>query len=128
MNLKQKNIITTRRLSNTILLCGLLIVYLLPTDFLFNNPESYCLHKNLFHFDCPGCGMTRALHSLLHGHFKQAMNYNFGVIPLAFFFILNFCHNIINERYFKDLIKYVLLMLFTTLFIQYISKSISTFL
>lgn len=28
---------------------------------------------------CPGCGSTRALHQLLHGHFAEAFRYN----PLA---------------------------------------------
>ncbi len=30
---------------------------------------------------CPGCGMTRALHDLLHGHLVQALGANLFVLP-----------------------------------------------
>lgn len=38
-----------------------------------------CLSNQLFGIHCPGCGTTRALHSLLNAEFGQAIAYN----PLA---------------------------------------------
>jgi hypothetical protein len=35
-----------------------------------------CPIHELFHLQCPGCGATRALAALLHGHFAEAMNLN----------------------------------------------------
>ena len=46
-----------------------------------------CLFKLITGWDCPGCGMQRALHELLQGHFCQAWHYNqlFVVaVPYAF--------------------------------------------
>ena len=75
--------LSTRDLSTIILTAGLLTVYFLPTEFLFHNPTSFCIHKNLLHFDCPGCGMTRALYSFLHLDFNTALHLNFGIFALA---------------------------------------------
>jgi hypothetical protein len=54
-------------------------------------PEQYsfypgCPIRQLFHLQCPGCGATRALAAILHGHFSEAMNLNALVtllIPFA---------------------------------------------
>jgi Protein of unknown function (DUF2752) len=35
-----------------------------------------CLFKALTGFTCPGCGSTRALHQLLHGHLFDAFSLN----------------------------------------------------
>jgi len=75
--------LSTRDFSTILLTAGLLTVYFLPTDFLFHNPTSFCIHKNILHVDCPGCGMTRALNCLLHGQFTQAIMFNISVIPFS---------------------------------------------
>jgi Protein of unknown function (DUF2752) len=35
-----------------------------------------CPIHELLHLQCPGCGATRALAAMLHGHFAEAMNLN----------------------------------------------------
>ena len=40
-----------------------------------------CPIYELFHLQCPGCGATRALASLLRGHFTEAINLN-ALVPL----------------------------------------------
>jgi len=35
-----------------------------------------CQFHRLTGLDCPGCGATRALHELLHGHLDAALHYN----------------------------------------------------
>ncbi len=35
-----------------------------------------CPIRELFDLQCPGCGATRALAALLHGHFIEAMKFN----------------------------------------------------
>lgn len=47
-----------------------------------------CIWKNLLGIDCPGCGMTRAILAVFHGHFALAWAYNKGVVivlPLLIF-------------------------------------------
>lgn len=39
-------------------------------------PFPRCTFKLLTGWDCPGCGSTRALHALLHGHVADAWNAN----------------------------------------------------
>ena len=42
-----------------------------------------CLFHSATGLHCPGCGMTRATHAALHGHFGQAFRFNpVGVILL----------------------------------------------
>lgn len=44
-----------------------------------------CLIKLVFGISCAGCGTQRALHCLLHGHFMEALHYNyFMVVSIPF--------------------------------------------
>ena len=47
--------------------------------FVFENGYSICLFKNVFGIECPGCGMTRAVFSLLQGDMSKAYHFNKGV-------------------------------------------------
>ena len=44
-----------------------------PTQFAFYPP---CMFHKLTGLNCPGCGTTRALHQLLHGHIGAAFRLN----------------------------------------------------
>lgn len=49
---------------------------------------SLCLWKNIFNFDCPGCGITRAFLAVCRLDFDEAYRYNskiFIVIPVFVF-------------------------------------------
>lgn len=50
--------------------------------------HSLCIFKNIFQFDCPGCGMTRAFLLIPRGDFSRAIQYNAASLPLYFLFIL----------------------------------------
>ncbi|MDR2281503.1 MAG: DUF2752 domain-containing protein [Gordonia sp. (in: high G+C Gram-positive bacteria)] len=42
-----------------------------------------CPTNSLLHINCPGCGSTRALYSLLHGDIPAALHYNaLGVVAM----------------------------------------------
>lgn len=52
------------------------LLYLLPTDGIFNHDHTICLFKNIFGIECWGCGMTRAFFSLIYGNLDLALSYN----------------------------------------------------
>src|SRR5215216_7769827 len=52
-----------------------------------------CLFRFLTGFTCPGCGTTRALHQILHGHFLTAFTLNplfIIAIPFLLFAFLRY--------------------------------------
>jgi Protein of unknown function (DUF2752) len=52
-----------------------------------------CLFRSLTGFTCPGCGATRALHQILHGHFETAFMLNplfLLAIPLLLFALIRY--------------------------------------
>jgi hypothetical protein len=66
----------------------------IPTEILASLPV-ICVWRTLLHLECPGCGMTRALSSALHGHLYAAVAYNRGVVlvlPAALIVIIRDLH------------------------------------
>jgi hypothetical protein len=119
--------ISTRTISTIILLFGLLIVYLLPKNFLFENKSTMCIHKILFDFECPGCGMTRALNLALHGSFKEATSFNTAVIPFLIVVILYLLGYFGNNKTILLSYKYSLILFTITILSQYIFKTMIHF-
>lgn len=83
-------------------LTGILIIpvflYLIPLDNI-DNHHSLCLFKNIFHGECYGCGITRALLNALHFNFEIAFNYNklwIIVLPLLLFLWIKLIINAIK--------------------------------
>lgn len=52
---------------------------LLPPSF-FDTGHGICIFKNTFGWDCPGCGMTRAIYAMAHGKFSAAVHSNRAVV------------------------------------------------
>ncbi|MBR4952718.1 MAG: DUF2752 domain-containing protein [Alistipes sp.] len=50
-------------------------LYVVPTEGIYNG-ESLCLIKRCFGVECWGCGITRAIFSVLYGNFAEAWCYN----------------------------------------------------
>jgi hypothetical protein len=119
--------ISTRTISTIILVIGLLIVYLLPTDYLFENKNTLCIHKILFDFECPGCGMTRALNLALHGSFKEAATFNAAVIPFLIVVIAYLLGYLSSNKIILLTYKYSLIFFTITILIQYIFKTMTHF-
>lgn len=55
------------------------MLYPIPRHWIYEG-HSICLFRNLFGIECWGCGMTRALFSVLDLHFMAAWNYNRAVV------------------------------------------------
>ena len=64
-----------------------LLLCFLPIEWL-NGKHTVCLVKNIFGFECFGCGITRAIVSAIQFEFKDAYYYNKLIIivfPLLVF-------------------------------------------
>jgi hypothetical protein len=119
--------LSARDLPTVLLTAGLLIIFFLPTEFLFHNPTSFCIHKNLLNFDCPACGMTRALNCLLHGQFRQAFIFNIGIAPLTLLIVQHYSSYITPANFTYNFRKISVWLLATTLLTQYILKTVQHF-
>src|SRR6478672_8540242 len=61
-----------------------------------------CLFRLLTGFQCPGCGSTRALHQVLHGHFIAAFELNpLFVIAIPFLLLALLRHTTLSFRGIK---------------------------
>lgn len=74
-----------------IVILGLIYIYVMDPS---ENPDAYfpCTVYSTFSIYCPGCGDTRALHALVHGHILQAFDHNllfpFAVLILAWYYLV----------------------------------------
>ncbi len=59
-------------------LLALSLALMIPLDS-FDQLPSFCLFKLVFHRECLGCGMTRAVLHCLHGDFSGAWQFNNGI-------------------------------------------------
>jgi hypothetical protein len=79
-----------RRILAAILIgVGLIILYNFDPTHYFWIPK--CPFKLITGLQCPGCGGQRAVFSMLHGHFAEALSYNYWLVfagPYAFLFIV----------------------------------------
>lgn len=77
-----------------ILVLSLLIIIIGVVGLFVYNPVDAplapkCVFKMLTGLSCPGCGFQRAVHSLLHGRFYEAIHYNFFlVLTIPYLFAL----------------------------------------
>jgi|SRR5215217_2598246 len=76
-----------RYILGLILTIGLSILYYRYNPGVYHFFPECPFHKYL-QLDCPGCGSQRAVHALLHGNVRSALDYNaFLVISLPFLLI-----------------------------------------
>lgn len=66
---------TRRRLLAVVLTAVVAASVLIPPDVVIGGPPT-CLVRLLTGFDCPGCGMTRALVHLSHGRWSEALSFH----------------------------------------------------
>jgi hypothetical protein len=113
----------------TALLILILVIgfYFLPEKYFASSltDKSYCLHKQLFGFGCPGCGLTRACYYFIHLNFLKAIHLNASVL-----FVFPVAVGEITYRYKKNKIKnkirfYLYLCFCISLLILYITRIIN---
>lgn len=84
---------------NTIVLATPLLFLYLPQNY-FDEGKSICPSKLLLDFECPGCGITRAVQHAIHFDFKTAWSFNklyVIIIPIAIYYWFRLFFLTINQ-------------------------------
>jgi len=114
---------SAKNLSTFGLIAALIAIYFIPHELLFENKTEFCIHKKILHFDCPGCGMTRAIHMILHGYIIKATMYNMAIIPFVIAAASYLIHSISAEKTLNNLYSLSLKIFTITIIGQYAIKA-----
>lgn len=94
-NLKETKTIIIKDLKNYGWGIILIILYLFLLETIFHGT---CIFRLITSVPCPGCGLTRAMKSLLHLHFKKAFYYNAFIYPIVVMAFLGFINRYIRRK------------------------------
>ena len=86
-----------------------------------------CLNKKLFGIDCPGCGMQRAAHLLLHGDFVAAFKMYPAVYPIVLLLLFLISNLFLKLKYANQIKFYLMLVTAGTIIVSYVLKMNSLF-
>lgn len=81
-----------------------------------------CLNKKLLGIDCPGCGMQRSVHLLLHGDFLAAFKMYPAIYPIFFLLIFLVSNIFVKYKYAHQIKLFLMLLTAMTIIISYILK------
>lgn len=106
---------------------GLILISIcfLPPQYLLNNHFGFCLHREILGFDCPGCGMTRAIHFFLHMEFSKALQFNFAVLGLFPFLISQTLCQLTSLGKVKLIQTFTLYLFVALLIIVYLTRIVN---
>jgi len=104
-----------------------MIVMLMPREVLFDDTQFVCIHKYLLGFECPLCGMTRAVYQFSHFKFISAVNYNFVVIFLPLYLVFDI-GTIFNPQGWMTIVrKSILILIIVSLVLLYAYRIVNYF-
>lgn len=105
--MKVKSLIKSRKKSIVIFVFFLALICI----YYFFDPTKYsfflkCPLKTITGYECAGCGVQRAFHSLLHFRFLEAFKYNpllvISISVLVFVLLINFVKRYYNLKIKRD--------------------------
>lgn len=85
-NRKERELYLHRRIQPLLWLCLSCAIIATVNRLVLGNWE-VCLFRMLTGFPCPGCGLTHAAVSLLHGDFHKSVQYHLFLIPVLLFIL-----------------------------------------
>lgn len=105
-----------------IIVSSIIILYVYKYIYETYNIGILCIFHEITHLYCPGCGITRAIFSLLELNIKQALKQNLLIIflPLIIIYIINYIkiklnkENVDPSKIFPKTIWYTLLIITIT--------------
>jgi hypothetical protein len=84
-----------------VVLTGLVVLYIFPPATAGFYPPCWLNALTNGKVHCPGCGVTRCLHALLHGNVEQAMAYNalfVLLLPLIVYYFFRIWFGLLTDR------------------------------
>ncbi len=105
----------------------LVVVASIPREIVFDETKVVCIHYYLFGFQCPLCGMTRAVYEFTHLHFLTAIHYNAIVTLLPLYFIVDLATIFFNQSWLKTARKWIVISIFAGLLLLYVFRIVLHF-
>jgi len=102
-----------------VLLISLLFLMIIPFDTLFTKNQTICIHYHLLGFQCPLCGLTRAVHQFMHFHFASALNYNVVVAMLPLYLLIDIATYFLKRNWLWQMKKLVFVLIIVSLLALY---------
>ena len=100
----------------------LLIFVLIPREIVFDKTHLVCIHYYLLGFQCPLCGMTRAVYEFIHFRFQSAINYNPVIIMLPLYFVSDIGTAFLPQKWLKTTKRLILVSILAGLLVLYLFR------
>jgi len=71
------------------------------------NLQQPCFYKLLTGYDCPGCGLQRAIIALIKGNVLESIKFFPALLPLAFMFGFLIAHSIFKFKRGAKILTYL---------------------
>jgi len=84
-----------------------------------------CMNKQIFGFDCPGCGTQRAFMMVCKGEFSDALHLFPAIYTTLFFFLFILLHFIDKSRNYHKIIISLAIINGVIMIVSYIYKIIT---
>jgi len=110
-----------------IIIVLLFIVALIPRYILFDETRVVCIHYFLFGFQCPLCGMTRAVYEFAHFRFISALNYNVVVVLFPIYLLTDITTLFFKQNWLSVVRKTVVILIITGFLLLYVFRMVQHF-
>ena len=104
-----------------------LVVALIPREVLFDETHMVCIHYYFLGFQCPLCGMTRAVYEFTHFQFASAISYNLVVALLPLYLLMDIATIFFKQNLVIQIRKIVVILIIAGLVLLYIFRIVNHF-
>lgn len=104
------------------LILAVVALWFFPRHLLFNPSTTFCPHKYFLGFQCPLCGMTRAVYQITHFQIASAISYNTVAIMLPFYFLADVSSFLFDKNWMARARKIIMILIFIGLLLLYLYR------
>ena len=104
------------------LIVAVIAIWIFPHHLIFDPDRTLCLHKYLLGYQCPLCGMTRAVYQITHFRVASAISYNAVVVLLPFYFVADVGSFFSGKNWLVRARKIIMILIFIGLALLYLYR------